>query len=376
MESRWFIPLCFVFFAAFVAAMWFYVSHVDEPAPAPAVRPGLLAESDRAAASRVQRRPTGESTIDREVSRPRMRAPRIRRSLERRWRAWRQNVARLADLIDARALRLRSNLGREPAWRLVRGWYDLHAGRPAAALRSFDGVLLRRPETAAALAGKAAALGDLNRRRDAAAVYARLIRLDPRNAAVRYNYGVCLTRLGRLGAAAEQFRETVRLDPRHVRAFYNLAGLAQRDGRLAEALAAWRAFTRLQPDVAGGWFNLGIVQMDLGQPIEAARSFSYAVIIHPDDADAYANLGAAYLQAHDPEAALAAMRIANDLAPCDPAIMKTLVEIHRAIAQWHAPDEASHLASAALLEEQLAAIAESREAARELVAGAESDDSP
>ncbi len=349
-----------VLLAALVAAAWHYGSRPQKPTAATDSNPPEL-PNDPAFASSSPEAPAVRNQHSAAASQPGDAPGRS------------ETLATLADDLERTATRIRSNVSRHPMPQVSAGWYELQSGRPDAALRRFRRILARRPENPSALAGSAAALVALRRYQEAADTYARLLEVTPEDAEARYDFGVVLGRLGKTFEAADQFRHAVRLEPDHALAHHNLAALAQGDGRLAEARRSWQAYTRLRPDAPGGWFNLGLVLMEYGEAQEAARCFSIVVTIQPDAADAYVNLGLAYRSANDLDAALEAMRTANELSPCDAAVLRPLANLHRTIAEWHPPDEAEHLAEAARLEEMIESLEIESQSAGERVTGGDTD---
>lgn len=337
--------------------MWFYVSGPTGPSGFQSDTPrqrDLLGDPDFAArVERAERDRRHFSADDPTTASSSERVARDPRLLKQQWAEQRRRLVRFLEDLDDTGARFRSRLRRSPITQVTAGWSDLNADRPQAALRHFDRILQRQPNHADALFGKAAALATMRRYREAADTYDRLLTFEPDDVEGRYNYGAMLSRLGEFGAASEQFREVIRLESDHVKAHYNLAGLAQRNGRLTEARDHWQIFTQLRPDVTDGWFNLGIIHLDLEQPREAVSCFSYLTLVHPEDAFAHANLALAYMQTHDLDAALATLKTANELSPCDPAILRSLADLHRTIAEWNPADKLEHLEAASLIDEQL-----------------------
>lgn len=258
--------------------------------------------------------------------------------------------------LDEASVKLRLDATDSTTGELLGAQRDLDAGRHHAALRAYDSVLVKSKSNTVALAGRAAALTALERLDDVEASYEFLIRIAPRDAAARYNFGVLLYRRGKHGEASTQFRELVTMQPDHARGHYNLATLAQRAGRLAEARDEWLAFTRLEPSVPSGWFNLGVVQMDFEEPLDAARCFAVYTVIRPDEADGFTNLGAAHAAAGDVIEAMEAMTAADGMAPCDPMVMTALVDLHEAFIDMDVEHAQMHRAQALCINEQLSGM--------------------
>ena len=335
--------------------MWFYVSPDDEPTavrriPDPAIHSARDARPPRAIGR------SAESVAPK--AEPQPRSLKVRR-----------DATAIAEALDAAALRLRTKWRRSPLVQVAAGRYELHSGRPADALRRFERFLERTPRNVSALKGKAAALAGLRRYAEAADIYDRLLDSAPGDAGARFGYGAVLTHLRRFTDAADQFRHALSIDPNHAESLYNLAVLAQRDGGLSEARDMWRRYTELAPDVADAWFNLGVVYLDFDRPFDAEPCFWRFLELRPDLPEGYVNLAAAADRLGDTETALIALRLADDLAPCEPAILLPLGDILRRLAVRF-PDEPEHAANLARLDAQLdGLIVEEQAVPAELLAG-------
>jgi len=357
--GRWFIPIALLSFGLLLVGLWAYLpgSHEAPQSPPPPVAdiwPDAAANAPREIERPVARPDACLTRQDSEADRSTTRRPRR----EGQSIPWRQLATDLAGRLDDAAVRYRSNVGRSASVQFARGWAEMQAGEHLAAIDHFDQILARQPESVSAASAKASALIAMERFEEAAEVYGDVIRLSPRDAAARYNYGVLLYRLGRFPEAARQFRELVRNAPGHARGQYNLATLAQRAGRLGEARDAWQAYTRLCPDVAEAWFNLGVVWMDFDQPLDAVRCFSRFVDLSPGAPDGWLNLALAYAAGGDVFAAMETLAIADELIPCSEPIMRHLAYLHRLLADQRVEDADEHCRRATRLERQLEPVEE------------------
>jgi tetratricopeptide (TPR) repeat protein len=367
--GRWFIPISLLSFGLLVVGLWSYLSGSREGDDRPIAR---RASPDPWGAE-LNSPPESEKTIDTPGLRARRRPLPIQRAMPRSPRSrravpWRRLAAELAQRLDDAAVRFRSNLAGSAIYGFARGQAEMQAGDYVAAIEHFDGLLAGQPDNVPAALAKANALVALGRFTEAVSIYDGVVHHAPGDVIARYNYGASLCRLERFAEAADQFRALLGIDPQHARGQYNLAIIAQVAGRLGEARDAWQAFTRLRPDNADGWFNLGVVWMDFDQPLEAAWCFLQAIALDPDAAGGHLNLGQAYAAAGHPEAALDALADADELAPCDPAIMRCLADLHEQIAYQGGPGAKVHLSRAGLLREQIELLDVERAAPRTMVA--------
>lgn len=354
--SRWFIPIFVAAFVVAILALRAYFSTTEDPRP-------------RRAIGRLESAIVHPSPSDRPVRRARPASPRHRSRVI----GIGQLAADLARRLDDLAVRTRSNLSRSTPVLFLRGRFDHLSGEPRAAIGHFDQLLARQPDNVPALLSKAAAhlvLGELD---EAADAYRHVLRLVSTSADARYNLGVLLCRGGRFDEASDQFRALVRAHADHTRGQHNLAVLAQNAGRISEARDAWLASTRLQPELPEAWFNLGVIWLDYDRPLDAATCFARVTALSPADPDAWLNLAHAYSLAGDLDAALHALDTAEDLAPCNPVILRRLADHHRRMAAQRPDDATHHLDLAVRWEDQIDPTDTGSPAAPTLVAGPPTD---
>jgi protein O-mannosyl-transferase len=93
-------------------------------------------------------------------------------------------------------------------------------------------------------------LAKLGRPAEAAPEYAAVLRTQPDNADIRYNYALALAQSGNIPDAAREFRATVALRPADVEARFNLAIALSTLGQRDEAITHLTEVLRLKPDFA------------------------------------------------------------------------------------------------------------------------------
>jgi cytochrome c-type biogenesis protein CcmH/NrfG len=110
----------------------------------------------------------------------------------------------------------------------------------AAAL---ERMLAANPNDVSTIVRVANGYFDLGNYPKAAETYEKAVALDPKNADVITDLGVCLRRMKKPEQAVAKFREALKINPGHAVALFNL-GLVLRDDmkNLPEALRTWETF--------------------------------------------------------------------------------------------------------------------------------------
>lgn len=284
------------------------------------VGPGAPAAAPLRATALINELTTSAPTGNRAASRRE-----VRPSVRKRLADWSQSI-------DDEVAVAKANIGSSALAASLRGTAAAHAGSPAESAEAFTQSLRRDPRDVAALRGRANALSQLGRIREAADDYRALLSIVPNAAVDRYNYGVLLLRMEQPESAAEQFRRAIELRPTYDRAIYNLAALCQQQGKLHDAMALWQRFCERQPRVASAWFHRGVIWMELERADYAADCFAAAARLLPNDADLQFNLAAALRRSGRLEESLTALHRAVERQPDDLDILNLLVETHRQLA--------------------------------------------
>jgi tetratricopeptide (TPR) repeat protein len=164
-----------------------------------------------------------------------------------------------------------------PGWLARRGLALLAAswlllGRRAPALATYDRLLQRWPDDAAARAGRAHLLAQLGRRDEAIADAQALVDHHPqRRADDWFNLAFLLEAAGALDRAEPAFERCLALNPAHDRACYGLGLVLLRQRRFDEAAAALRRSTVLQPLGPHAWVQLARLHMQRDEGDAALR---------------------------------------------------------------------------------------------------------
>lgn len=343
-------------FAVFVGGAWLYLSSTEASTRTYVTGPRIDMLDDPGFVGMAERTPVSKAGQPRQPAAPGMSSTgrkSARRSQRRRGPSLTEVADRLARRADEASVELRREASDSYMASFARGVTAAKKGNLDEAIAQFDDAISRNPSAVAALAAKGSALVEQGRFLEARDTYEKLLAVDSNDVESRYNYAVVLYRLSEFQDSAIQLREVIRRKPDHANAHYNLASLAQREGRISEARASLEMFTRLRPDVASAWFNLGVIYVDFDMPLEAAGAFESVTTITPDDADAFLNLGIARAVSGQYASALDAVRIANELSPCDDTILRYLATLHDIMADQNASDAPRHRRMAAMLQEQV-----------------------
>jgi len=129
--------------------------------------------------------------------------------------------------------------------------------------------------------------------KDAVTVFRQAVRVAPENALAQNNLGAALIRRGETAAALAHLRKALSLRPRYPEAAFNTGVALAELGRREEAVAFYGRALELKPDYAEALNNIGVVLASQGRFPEAAERFRKALSIRPDYAAARDNYGRA-----------------------------------------------------------------------------------
>jgi tetratricopeptide (TPR) repeat protein len=120
------------------------------------------------------------------------------------------------------------------------------------------------------------------RHAEAAALYARCLALDPRDASAAFNRANCLRAIDRLADAECEYARALQLDPGFVEAWFNLAAVAADRGRPDAARRCLEQAVARDPDYADAVFNLAALAFEAGDLHAAARWWTRYLELDPD----------------------------------------------------------------------------------------------
>jgi tetratricopeptide (TPR) repeat protein len=131
---------------------------------------------------------------------------------------------------------------------------------------------------------------DLGARREAAALFARAVELDPLRAESHRNFGNALIDLQRLDEAEAALRRSLALDPEHPLAHVSLGAALRLKHRAADAEASCETALAIDPDHVQALSLLGELRADRGQFAEAEALFQRAIAADPDFSFPYSSI--------------------------------------------------------------------------------------
>ena len=161
-------------------------------------------------------------------------------------------------------------------------------GDLAGAERQFREVLRLNPNHLAAVRMLAVALARQERFSEAALLYARLVRSQPKDAKLRRQYGVVLEGAGDAASAVEEYKAVLELEPEILAVANSIARIwaAHPDAKLRKGREALvlgkRLFQRSRS--AASLDTLGMAYAELGQFDKALESARAAAKLRPGDA--------------------------------------------------------------------------------------------
>ncbi|MBB3266751.1 tetratricopeptide (TPR) repeat protein [Azospirillum sp. OGB3] len=231
-----------------------------------------------------------------------------------------------------------------PTHHLNRGKVQDALGRTADAAASWRATLRLQPDHAEAAERLAPALRvlaetafDSGALASAAALYERVLALDPQNLSAAFDAAMAAKGLGWLQEAARLAGIAARLDPTLLRARMAEAEGWGALGQTGRAVAALRPAVALDPAQAGCWASLCLLRSDLSQRGAAVVAGRRAALAAPADTALLVRLAAAQQIAEKPRAALAAARRGLTL---DPASADLQLALGTALDAVHALETA------------------------------------
>lgn len=179
-------------------------------------------------------------------------------------------------------------------------------GDLAQAHALYADIVKRQPKHFDALHGLGVIAYQTRDFRKAAELIAQAIELFPDSAVFHSNYGLALLDMGNLAGALAAFDRAITLNSNFAGAFSNKGNALHMLGRYPEALANCERAIALAPRVAGAHYNRAQTLHALGRLTDALASYDQCVALAPDYADAQVNRGNVLQELNRHEDAIAA----------------------------------------------------------------------
>jgi tetratricopeptide (TPR) repeat protein len=193
----------------------------------------------------------------------------------------------------------------------------LDAGNTAQAIKLYEELLQKVPDSIDARINLGAALAQQGRYDEAMQQYRKVLSRDPRNETALLNLGLALYKQGDFGKAHDEFDELHKLRPANQQAFYLLADCDLRLGRLKDAIALAEPAYEAHPDDAALEYILGTALIQDGQTEKGAAVID-RIMRNGNPAVASVLMGASQFVAGDYKTAAATLQKALDMNPSVP----------------------------------------------------------
>jgi Tfp pilus assembly protein PilF len=128
---------------------------------------------------------------------------------------------------------------------------------------------------------RAGALVARGRYAPAAEEFRRALEVQPNDATVHNQLGICYQRLSNVAMARREYERALELRPGYAEVWNNIGTLEQSHRRFKPAVRAYKKAIELKPSLATPWKNLGNAYLALGQPQEAFEAYQEAFRLDP-----------------------------------------------------------------------------------------------
>lgn len=106
---------------------------------------------------------------------------------------------------------------------------------------------------------------------EAAAVYQRVLELDPEHAAGHINLGTLYYNRQDYALAEKHYRTAIKIDPRYALAHFDLGNVLDETGRVHEAIQAYNTALQLAPTYADAHYNVALAYEKIKEPRKALK---------------------------------------------------------------------------------------------------------
>jgi len=106
---------------------------------------------------------------------------------------------------------------------------------------------------------------------EAAAVYQRVLELDPEHAAGHINLGTLYYNRQDYALAEKHYRTAIQIDPRYALAYFDLGNVLDETGRVTEAIQAYNTALQLAPTYGDAHYNVALAYEKIREPRKALK---------------------------------------------------------------------------------------------------------
>jgi uncharacterized protein (TIGR02466 family) len=198
---------------------------------------------------------------------------------------------------------------------LSRGFALHQAGKRKEAEAIYRRVLEALPNHPDALHLLGVARRQSGKPKEAIELIRKAIAANPDNPVYMSNLGTAFEAAGETDKAAAAYRRAIKMKADFADPCYKLGMLLQKLGRPKDAVAAIKRATELKPDAGDWFFELGKLLGGLKRYDLSVEPLQRAVALMPENSEAHHKLGTAFYALGRPDEALAANRRAVELKP-------------------------------------------------------------
>ena len=141
----------------------------------------------------------------------------------------------------------------------------------------------------------------------------KVVELNPRDTAARYNFAVTLSKTRRIADAIMQINEALRVDPKHAPSLLLLSDIYSQQRQWDKAQEVMARYVKFYPGEFTGWFNLGVVYDHGAKFDQALQAYAKAEALQPRDPAVKNNVGRIYFKRGDLDRSIAKLQEALEL---------------------------------------------------------------
>ena len=155
---------------------------------------------------------------------------------------------------------------------------------------------------------------------DAAGLFLKATRINPRHAPCQFNHGNVLLLLRQYEGAIACYDQALAIEPNYAEAHFNRGNAQLKRGRFAAAIADYDRALGINPEYADVYCNRGQALHALKRYDEALAAFDRALAFRPGDADFHVNRGNVLCEVRRYDDALTSLDKAIRLRPHDAVV--------------------------------------------------------